>query len=188
MNNKKLVSCSHDQSFIVYLKDNNEYKMDYKISTNGACYNVVQTKENEICYSETTNEAICFFDLPERKNITKINNISTCWLNSFKMISKNLLFVGGNNVITIINVNNHNVIRKIDAPNSGNIYTVCLLTENILLTGDGNKQIIQWKINEDNLILISKKEHTHEVDHDVILKIGNGLILSADDNGVIKIW
>ena len=60
LNNKQLVSCSRDSSIIVYFKENNEYKMDYKISTNGPCYSVIQTKNNEICYSEETNSGICF--------------------------------------------------------------------------------------------------------------------------------
>ena len=73
-------------------------------------------------------------------------------------------------------------------PNSGCISAICLLNENILLTGDSNKRIIQWKINGDNLILTSKKELCHENWISTLIKIGNGLILSGDWDGVIKIW
>ena len=76
LNNKKLVSCSGDESIIFYFKDNNEYIKDYQIKTNGICSPVIQTKDNEIFYSEGTNSAICFFDLLERKLITRINNIN----------------------------------------------------------------------------------------------------------------
>ena len=38
-----------------------------------------------------------------------------------------------------------------------------MLNENILLTGDYNKRIIQWKIEGDNLQLISKKENALKV-------------------------
>ena len=47
--NKYLVSCSHDKSIIFYLKVNNKYKKDYKISTNDICFCISQIKENEIC-------------------------------------------------------------------------------------------------------------------------------------------
>ena len=104
------------------------------------------------------------------------------------MMSKDLLVIGGKNELTIINVNNHNIIRKINVPNSGCISAICLLNENILLTGDYNKRIIQWKINGDNLILTSKKELCHEVRIYTLIKIGNGLIISGDWKGVIKIW
>ena len=52
LKNKYLTSCSEDASIIFYFKDNFEYIKDYKISTNGASYSIIQTKENEICYSE----------------------------------------------------------------------------------------------------------------------------------------
>ena len=104
------------------------------------------------------------------------------------MMSKDLLVIGGKNELTIINVNNHNIIRKINVPNSERISAICLLNENILLTGDENKRIIQWKINGDNLILTSKKELCHEDWIYTLIKIGNGLILSGDWEGVIKIW
>ena len=191
LNNKKLVSCSEDKSIIFYFKNNNEYVLDYKISTNGKCWNIIQTKEDEICYLEylysNYTYTICFFDLLERKLISKINNINFS-SDSLTMMSKDLLVMGGENELTIINVNNHNIIRKINVPNSGYIYAICLLNENILLTGDENKRIIQWKINGDNLILTSKKELCHENLIYTLIKIGNGLILSGDFYGVIKIW
>ena len=46
--NKSLVSCSSDSSIIFYYKDNLEYKINYKIKTNGLCSFVIQTKDNEI--------------------------------------------------------------------------------------------------------------------------------------------
>ena len=151
---------------------------------------MIQTKEDEICYLEYSNytKIIGFFDLLERKLISKINNINYGGLNCLTMMSKDLLVIGGKNELTIINVNNHNIIRKINVPNSDYISAICLLNENILLTGDWNKRIIQWKINGDNLILTSKKELCHEDGIYTLIKIGNGLILSGDANGVIKIW
>ena len=192
LNNKKLVSCSDDKSIIFYFKNNNEYVLDYKISTNGLCWNIIQTKEDEICYLEYLDSndtcAIGFFDLLERKLISKINNINYGGLNNLTMMSKDLLVIGGKNELTIINVNNHNIIRKINVPNSEWINAIYLLNENILLTGDENKRIIQWKINGDNLILTSKKELCHEIWIYTLIKIGNGLIISGDWKGVIKIW
>ena len=46
LKNKYLVSCSKDKSIIFYLKDNNEYKKEYQISTNGPCYCINEMKEN----------------------------------------------------------------------------------------------------------------------------------------------
>ena len=57
-----------------------------------------------------------------------------------------------------------------------------------LLTCDYNHKIIQWKIDGDNLILIGKKENAHDTYINTIKKIGNGLIMSGDYNGEVKIW
>ena len=190
LKNNILASCSSDSSIIFYLKDNKEYKKDYQISTNGACTSIIQTKDNEICYSESNNGTICFYDILERKIKATISNISKyCGCREwFIMIKKDLLLIPGSNQLTIINTNEYKLIRKIDVPNSSTITGVCLLNKNMLLTGDYAEIIRQWKIEGDNLILISKKEKTHDSDINVLLNLGNGLIASGSDDSTIKIW
>ena len=67
-------------------------------------------------------------------------------------------------------------------------FSACLLTNDIILTADNNHRIIQWRIQHDNLELISKKENAHDSSIYVLKKIGNGLIMSGDHNGEVKIW
>ena len=74
------------------------------------------------------------------------------------MINKDLLLIPGQNKISIINVNKYNIVRIVDVKGSDWICGVCMLNENILLTGDYNEIIKEWKIEGDNLILISKKK------------------------------
>ena len=190
LRNKKLVSCSGDNTIIFYFKDNNQYTKDFNIKTNGSNGPIIQTKNNEICYYENTNSALCFFDLQERKNITKINNISVTHyiFDSLLMMSNDLLLAAGENKLTIININSHSIIRSIDVSGSSWIYSACLLTDDIILTADYNHRIIQWRIQHDNLELISKKENAHDSSIYVLKKIGNGLIMSGDGNGEVKIW
>ena len=188
MNNNKLVSCSNDANIIFYIKNNNEYIKDHQFKTKGSNLHLIQTKENEICFDEYDfhEYSICFFDLLERKIITRINNIG--WCGNFTMISKDLLMITGENKILIVNINSYNIIRTIDVPNSNNILDACILNENQFLTCDDNLNIIQWKIEGDNLILISKKEKAHYSSINTLIKIRDGHILSGDFNGFIKIW
>ncbi len=58
----------------------------------------------------------------------------------------------------------------------------------MLLTGDQERRIIQWKIEGDNLKLLSIKENVHSSSVCTLLKLGNGQILSGSGNGEIKIW
>ena len=171
-------------------KDNNEYKKDYQFSTNGSCTSIIQTKDNEICYSENNNNAICFYDILERKIKSTISNISKYnrlreWI---IMMKKGLLLIPGENQLSIINTNEYKLIRTINVSNASTITGVCLLNKDMLLTGDYSETIRQWKIEGDNLILISKKEKTHDSDINVLLNMGNGFIASGSDDNTIKIW
>jgi len=78
-------------------------------------------------------------------------------------------------------------VRIIEIPDSGCIYGICMINKNILLTGDTNKAIKQWKIEGNNLILISKKENTHSDEINTLLSIGNGHIASRSDDNLINI-
>jgi len=160
------------------------------MKTNGSCTSIIQTKDNEICYSEGKNNTIYFYDILERKinstisNISKNNDIRE-W---FIMIKKDLLLIQGFNQLSIINTNEYKLIRIINVSNAGTITGVCLLKKDILLTGDYSETIRQWKIEGDNLILISQKEKKHDDDINVLLNMGNGFIASGSDDKTIKIW
>ena len=104
------------------------------------------------------------------------------------MMTKDLLLITGENKLSIINVNSHSLVRTIDVPNSSWINMAYLLNKNMLITADNNKILIQWKIEGDNLIFISKKEKAHDQSIGIVFTIGNGLIVSGDDEGIIKIW
>ena len=190
LSNKNLVSCSDDSSIIFYIKVNNNYKKDYQISTDGSCSSIIQTKDNEICYSEYNGNKICFFNLLERKLKASISNISKR-NDSFEwliMIKKDLLLIPGNNQISIIKIDQYKLVRKIEVQGSSEICGVCMLNKNMLLTGDASKIIRQWKIEGDNLIMISKKEKAHNNRINVLLNIGNGFISSGSDDYSIKIF
>ena len=187
LKNKVLVSCSDDCSIIFYIKDKLKYKKDYQISTNGWCYRIEQTKDNEICYSEykNYNYSICFYDLIEKKVKASISNIFPY---NMIMITKDLLLITGKNKISIINVNNYKLIRIINVPGADYIYGICMLNQNMLLTGDDQSAIRQWRIEDDNLILISKKENAHDDVITSLVNLGNGHIASGSWDKTIKIW
>lgn len=190
LNNKKLVSCSDDLSIIVYSIDNNKYKKDYHIKTISYCSCVIQTRENEICYYEEKENSISFYDLLKKRIIKKINNINEdlCGYNFLNLLTKDLLLSTGIKKLYIINVNEYNITRIINVPRSNEINVSCILTNNTLLTGDSNKSIKQWKIEGDNLNLISTKENAHDSAIYSLIKLGDGSILSGSSDGEIKIW
>ena len=192
LNDNRLASSSVDQSIIFHFKDKEEYIKEFDIKTEGFSYHVTQTKENEICYYEKRDKNICFFDFKEKKKVAKIYifNVYTISYDCLMMMSKDLLLAAGTDQLAIINTNSSNIVRTIEVKGSGNINALCLLTDNILLTGDYKCNIIQWKVEGDNLTLVSKRYKAHNNGREirVIKKIGNGLIMSGDGRGEVKIW
>ena len=190
LKNKSLVSCSNDNTIIFYNKDyNNKYRQDYKLNINDYCFSIIETKDNEICYSESSNK-IYFYDSLKKKEISKINNIK---LNSYTIeglikINPELLLIPGRNKISFININKYILLKIIKVPDSGYIIGTCMLNENILLTGDSNKAIREWKIEGDNLILKSIKDNAHNNGIFSIIKKGDGHIISGSSDNSIKIW
>ena len=162
----------------------------YSLSTYGENGPVIQTKDNEICYYEDKDNTICFYDFIKKNNIKKIDKISVGNYNAdcLLMISKDLLLITGYNIISIVNVNSHNLIKTISVSNSDLIYAACMLNKDMILTADKNKRIIQWKIENNNLKLISIKENAHDNAINSLSKIGNDLILSCSDDMYAKIW
>ena len=104
------------------------------------------------------------------------------------MITKELLLITAENKISIININLYKVVRVVEVSDSSWIRGVCMLNKNMLLTGDDNKVIRQWRIEGDNLILISKKENEHDEYINVLLNMGDGHIISGSNDKSIKIW
>ena len=187
---KQLVSCLHEKYIIVYNKVNNEYIKDYSFSTNGRNGPIIQTKNNEICYYEHEN-TICFYDLIKKNIIKKIHDISATiyTYDSFLMISEDLLLITGKDKISIVNVDSYDLISIIDVPDSGWIKVAnCMLNNDMIITGDDSKRIIQWKIYYDILTLFSKKENAHDGWISTLSILGNGLILSGSGDGTAKIW
>jgi len=191
LKNKNLVSCSNDNSIIIYHNTNdNKYAKDFQIPTNGWCQCIIQTKENEICYSESEEDFfnIHFYDLNERKINASVSEINITGAEPFNMITKDLLIVGGYNEMYVIDVNKYKLIKTIDMLNAGLIFGFCKINENMFLTGGEDAVIRQWKIKGDDISLFSKKEEEDKCIIFGLIKIGDGKIASFSDDESIKIW
>ena len=153
---------------------------------------IVLFKQKTMKYVIMNKYSICFFDLLERKIINNINKIIFINVghgyNFFNMITKDLLLITGTDKLYIINVIQHNLIRIINVPDSWYINVSCMLNKNTILTGDSNKNIKQWRIEKDNLKLISTKENAHDKNITSLIKLGDGHILSGSYDGMIIIW
>ena len=154
LKNKNLASSSYDKSIIFYSKDiNNKYKKYYKILTNEHFLSIVQTKDNEICYPD--HNTIYFFDLKEKKIISSISNVDSPGVyNAFNMITKDLLTIGSEYNLFVVNVIQYRIIKKIELLNYSCISGFCMINESTFLT-TAILNILQWKIEGDDIKIIS---------------------------------
>ena len=190
LNNKQLVSCSKDKTLIFYNKDKDgiKYKKDFSITTNGWNGPVIQTKDNEICYYESNEDTICFYDFIKKKTNKTMSNITVTDFKSLLMLSRDLLLICRYNKITIMNVYTYNIVRSIDVPDSDWITSVIRFNKDQIVTADENKRIILWKIEGDNLRMITKNDKAHDGCIFSLTKLPNGTILTGGLDCSAKIW
>ena len=177
-------------SILFYLNKNNKFDEDFIITHDqnqiGQYLNMISVKPGELVISGEANK-IQFFELNSRKlkEIININrDIHWGYYNLLCMMNERYLCVGGENKITIIDVYQKNIIREIE----DNGYHLCLykLNDNILLSGK-DYDITQWKICQNNLTLISKKEKAHQSSIYKIIKFRKNIVTCSDDKS-LKIW
>ena len=191
LKNKQLVSCSKDKTLIFYNRDpknNSKFKKDYSITTNGWNGPVIQTKDNEICYYESNEDTICFYDFIKKKTNKTMSNITVTAFNSLLMLTKELLLICRYNKITVMNVYTYNIVRSIDVPDSDWISSVIRFNKDQIVTADENKRIILWKIEGDNLRMITKNDKAHDGCIFSLTKLPNGTILTGGLDCSAKIW
>ena len=178
------------ESIIFYLNINNKFDEDFNIKYNqnqiGTYYNMISVKPGELVISGSADK-IQFFELNSRalKEIIKINrDIHWSYDNLLCMMNERYLCVGGRDKITIIDINQKNIIREIE--DKGVHYCLYKLNDNILLSGN-NCGITQWKISQNNLTLLYKKENAHQSTIYKIIRFDKYIISCSDDKS-IKIW
>ena len=117
-----------------------------------------------------------------------MSNITVTAFNSLLMLSRDLLLICRYNKITIMNVNTYTIVRNINVPDSDWISSVVRFTKDQIVTADENKRIILWKIEGDNLRMITKNSTAHDGCIFSLTKLPNGTILSGGLDCSAKIW
>ena len=117
-----------------------------------------------------------------------MSNITVTAFNSLLMLTRDLLLICRYNKITIMNVNTYTIVRNINVPDSDWISSVVRFTKDQIVTADENKRIILWKIEGDNLRMITKNSTAHDGCIFSLTKLPKGTILSCGLDCSAKIW
>ena len=183
-----LVAYNH---IIFYTNINNNLNENFKIKYDnrqiGQYFEMICVTPEELVISGNEKK-IQFFELKSRKlkEIIRLNR-NICWspCNLLCMMNERCLCIGGENKISIIDVYNKTIINEIKE----NGVNMCLykLNNTTLLSGNDNGEIVQWKIDGNNLYFLDKKEKAHKNCIRDIIRFNNSII-SCSDDCLIKIW
>ena len=96
----------------------------------------------------------------QKKKFLNIFGLEIVFVETFQMISKNLLIIGVIGCLIIINFENYKNIRSIKTGDKVLISVCYKFNDTILFTGDVAGNIKQWKIENNTLIFenIKKKQ------------------------------
>ena len=173
-----------------YIKRNNELNEEFKIKYNdkqiGQYNEMIPVKSGELVISGNKNK-IQFLELNTKKlkEIIDIKrNINFDRGNLLCMMNERCLCVGGQDKITLIDVDYKYIISEIKE--KGIHYSFINLNNNILLIGKDNGDLTQWKIDENNLTYISKKEKANYFGIIKIIRFNNFITSCSKDS--IKFW
>ena len=179
----RYASCSADKTIKIWKFINNELILDTTISTDKV--SSIEEGENEIISTPILeNGSIIFWNINTLEKIAQINGIACvfCW-NILKKISNNTFIVGGARNIYLIK--NHKLINSIQLGYQFEIYSVCYLNNQNILTGHFNRFISIWNFNDDKLVFLGQKK-VHDDRVRVISQINDDLILSGSCDTKIK--
>ena len=130
---------------------------------------------------------INFFDLNKRDKIFSISGFESFYLNpgrKFCKVNEELLLVCGNNNLFLVDLKAYQLINKIGC---SNIVTLYKISNEFILSGQGNGDIKQWKCNGRETKLFSYKNGGHPSGLCSIFKLNN-ILISGGFQGDIKVW
>jgi FtsZ-binding cell division protein ZapB len=184
-----LISSHSDKQIYLWNKNiNNEYKLESSMYYNYCIENIEELNDYEIIGTSKEALALIFYNIKIKRPSEIIKQIKCVSSQSSMCLikEKNLLFLGGSYLIYIINVITKKIINCI---NTNNIIN-CIyynISEYCLYTGEFFN-IGKYLINENNLIIVSKKLNIHNDTITSITKLNNDLIATSATDKKIKIW
>ena len=191
----KLISCSGDNTMIVWEKKEQNYINIKSIIISDSDYNtnIFQINENKLVSS--SYNIIKFFDI--KNNFNEIKTIEDIYANSFcnsmEIFNENILIICGSdyNGIYLIDINNYQVISNLlyDFMNdsifklsNGNILIGCYCLD------ESSNYFFEYKYDNNDLIKIKSKLIDHSDIITGLIEMKDEVIISCSLDSSIKFW
>ena len=189
--NGNFISISNSLYLKIWNYLNQKYNLFKSISSNNSYRfeDIIEVKNDEIVAQINSTEYLSFIDIKNEKEIYRLNvsNIRGNHIYELQMLNKNVLFYGLDMNIFLIDINSHNIIKRIDNLNF-QIYCSNVLSENMVVLGVQNGNLIILKISNNYNQINTSKIIAHGDCVKCIIKGENGKLISASNDKLIKIW
>jgi WD40 repeat protein len=174
LDNKKLASCSEDNTIKIWQREKGKYNLIRNLEKN--VFTILSLKNNIIVYASFDNKSISFWDYEKNEIIKELSDIRTNgFINSISLINDNLLGVGGHEFIYLIDLKNYQIL--INYETISYVYSLLKLNNNTFLTGEDCGKIRNWELSQNMISLIDCREK--------ILDNYITSIIQPDDNTLI---
>ena len=186
LQSEKLISSMSDGDIKIWQKKNNTLENEFTLKNGSESYDILEIRKNEVV--ALSGNIINFYDLNKRDKIKSLSGFESFYLNPGRKFCKandELLFVCGNNNLFLVDLQVYQLIRKLEC---NYIITLYKLSNNYILSGQGNGDIKQWKCNGREVALHSYKKDAHNKGNIMSMLSLSNYFMSADNLGVIKIW
>ena len=192
-NSQLVTSRGNETKIYFYTLDNNLYKLDFDIDLKSNFRHMIEIKNNELAIINQSG-ILNIIDIEKRvikKSINEIKFTNNDCGDFLCLLSNNILAIGGDSVIALVDINAYYKIREINIENSGQIYSILKFTDNIIITGDHIGNLKQWTFDEESQNLNKTsffKDKAHSSIVRYCLKINNNLFATCSDDSYLKIW
>ena len=172
-----------DKTLKYFYEENGEFKESMSINLDHIPKNMMQYK-NKIMIVVCKDNAIIFIDFIE-KQILKTITDAKCE-KSLIQLTDITMAVGSKDLIEVYDIEKMIKVREFKI--NGNIKVFCKLTDDLLLSGDENGTIIQWKLHGINFNELCKREKAHNGSVEDIITLNNGAVVSVGLDCFVKVW
>jgi hypothetical protein len=187
LENKNLLFNSKEKNLFLFSKEKYSEKYE-KISnfktSDFIIYDFIETKNNEICYSNFNERKIYFYDLNKNENISFKNINIFGWNNKLYKINKDNLIICGKNSFYIYNILNNSFSFKLNL--DFDITSLFITNENQFISGDNKGNLILWNFDDYKQEKIEKinEKKDKKIEFIQSLIFNNNYLIFSDNNNI----
>lgn len=122
---------------------------------NNTVYSAIQIKGKEILVSGSNDERLCVWSLKTYQLQNIITKVCCSGRNALLQINNNQIIVGGDNVISIVDINSYQILNQIKNSKIDSIYGIKPINEDLFIFGSSNGYIGIYDVKV-NIIEIKK--------------------------------